>query len=213
MHDWIERLLAHPELLRMGHDQRAEDANLGLGWVYYALGRALRPARAVVIGSWRGFVPLVIARALADNLEGGEVTFIDPSLVDDFWRDPTRVTAWFAGFGVENVRHHCMTTQQFVQTAHFTELEDVGLLFVDGYHTREQAEFDHTAFESRLRDDAVVLFHDTRRVRPSRVYGEDKIYEHRVKEYVEALAVRADLEVLNLPVADGLTLVRRTYGK
>ena len=73
MHDlnhWIAGLFEHPDLLRMGHAQRRDDLNLGLGWLYYALGRMLRPARAVVIGSYRGFAPLVLARALSDNSEG-----------------------------------------------------------------------------------------------------------------------------------------------
>ena len=69
----------------MGHSQSPEDRNLGLGWLYYALGRTLRPKVAVVIGSWRGFVPLVIGKALQDNQIPGELIFIDPSLADDFW--------------------------------------------------------------------------------------------------------------------------------
>lgn len=50
---WIARLYRHPDLLRMGHNQSAEDLNLGLGWIYYGFARLLRPARAVVIGSRR----------------------------------------------------------------------------------------------------------------------------------------------------------------
>ena len=90
----------------MGHNQRAADLNLGLGWLYYGLARVIRPARAVVIGSWRGFVPLIVGRALQDNLEGGEVTFIDPSLVDDFWQDAGAVSRYFARLSVRNIRHH-----------------------------------------------------------------------------------------------------------
>ena len=60
---WISEILASPALRTMGHGQRAEDGNLGLGWMYYALARVLRPALAVVIGSYRGFVPLILAHA------------------------------------------------------------------------------------------------------------------------------------------------------
>ena len=108
---WIARLFESPGLLSMGHNQRADDLNLGLGWLYYALGRTVRPRRAVVIGSYRGFVPLVLAKALRDNREPGEVTFIDPSLVDDFWKDPETTRAYFRGFDLENIRHFGMTTQ------------------------------------------------------------------------------------------------------
>jgi hypothetical protein len=88
--EWIERLFGAPAMTGWGHFQRVADKNLGLGWIYYALARVLRPATAVVIGSYRGFVPLVLGKALQDN-GGGEVIFVDPSLVDDFWKDPTAV--------------------------------------------------------------------------------------------------------------------------
>ena len=86
-------------MLQMGHAQRAEDLNLGLGWLYYGLARLLRPQRIVVIGSYRGFAPMLFARALADNGEGGRVTLIEPSLVDDFWTDSNRVAAHFSEAG------------------------------------------------------------------------------------------------------------------
>ncbi len=100
----------------MGHSQRAEDLNLGLGWLYYAMGRIVRPANVVVIGSYRGFVPLMFARALQDNLEHGVVTFIDPSMADPFWTKPEEVKEYFTGCGVTNVKHFQLTTQQFVET-------------------------------------------------------------------------------------------------
>jgi predicted O-methyltransferase YrrM len=206
---WARELLADPDMALMGHAQRAGDANLGLGWVYYGLARAMRPRRVVVIGSWRGFVPLVFGRALADNLEGGEVVFIDPSLVDGFWSSPQSVAAHFLRFGVANVRHHRATTQEFVASPAFEAIADVGILFIDGLHTAEQARFDYEAFRDRLAPGALVLFHDTLRVRTSRIYGEDKAYEHRVKDFVASLRADPALEVLSLPLGDGLTLLRR----
>ena len=47
---WVGQLLADDEMLRMGHSQRREDQNLGMGWLYYALTRLIRPSRVVVIG-------------------------------------------------------------------------------------------------------------------------------------------------------------------
>lgn len=205
---WLEQLCSHPELLRMGHLQRVEDRNLGLGWLYYALARILRPQTAVCIGSWRGFVPLVLARGLRDNLEGGKVTFIDPSLVDGFWEDPVRTTEWFKEFALDNVRHYRMTTQEFAASGHNRALRDVGLLFVDGYHSAEQARFDHETFADRLTHDAVVLFHDSIANRPSAKYGSDRIYEHTVRDYIDGLKRRPDLQVMDFPFASGVTLVR-----
>jgi len=209
MYDWIARLFRHPELAAMGHHQRVGDLNLGLGWIYYALARALRPATAVVIGSYRGFVPLVIAKALADNGEGGTVALIEPSLVDDFWKDPAAVRRWFAEFGVGNIEHYAMTTQQFAASGAFGVLSGVGLLFIDGYHSFEQARFDYESFRGKLAGEAWVLFHDSVRVRASGIYGKDRVYEHRVKDFVDLLKRDPALQIVDLPLGDGVTLVRR----
>ena len=164
--NWAAEILAHPELCKMGHGQRPGDANLGLGWLYYALVRLERPKRVVCIGSWRGFVPIVLARGLLDNAEGGRLTFIDPSLADDFWSDPQRTRDWFASFGLDNVEHHRMTTQAFAGSEAKRTLGQVDLLFVDGFHSEEQARFDHETFADQLAENAVVLFHDS--IRPKR---------------------------------------------
>jgi predicted O-methyltransferase YrrM len=209
MDEWIGRLFQDPSMLRMGHAQRAEDRNLGLGWVYYALARLLRPARVVVIGSYRGFAPLVFGKALHDNAEGGSVWFIDPSLVDDFWRDPNAVAAHFAAFGVTNVRHFLMTTQEFVRTDAYRALGPLGLLHVDGLHTEEQAEFDYQAFAPSLTTGSLVLFHDSVATDESRVYGPERAYPCTVRLLMDRLKRRPELQVFDLPVGPGLTLVRR----
>lgn len=212
MTEWIARLFRYRGLTRMGHCQRVEDANLGLGWIYYGLARVLRPAKVVVIGSHRGFVPLVLGKALADNTEGGEVLFLDPSLVDDFWADSRNVSTWFGEFGITNIRHVRATTQQFVETEAYRNLGQVGLVFVDGYHTEEQARFDYQAFCDRLTPDGMFLFHDSVRSRVSKMYGPDQVYEHSVFRFLAELKRDPGLQVFDLPLGDGLTLVRRTGG-
>ncbi|MCU1449025.1 MAG: hypothetical protein JWP02_1195 [Acidimicrobiales bacterium] len=206
---WISRLFEHPGLLRMGHNQRAEDLNLGLGWLYYGLGRLLHPQRAVVIGSYRGFVPLLLARALSDNVEGGEVTFIDPSMVDDFWTDPAEVRAYLQGLGVENVRHFLMTSQQFVETDAYRDLGEIGLLFIDGHHSADQVRFDYEAFSDRLGPRGLVLLHDSMTARRSEMYGADKAYDLGVGEIVAELSKDPGLQVFGLPFGTGLTLLRK----
>jgi predicted O-methyltransferase YrrM len=206
---WIARLFRDPALLRMGHNQRADDLNLGLGWLYYGLARIVHPRRAVVIGSYRGFVPLLVGRACQDNVEQGEVTFVDPSLVDDFWQDPVRVREHFAAYGVANVRHFAMTTQQFVATDAYCALADVGLVFIDGYHTAEQARFDYEAFAGRLAPRGIMLFHDSLIRRPSRIYGAEHAYDINVRDFLDELKRAPDIQVFDLPFGTGLTLVRR----
>jgi hypothetical protein len=208
METFIRQLFADPDMLRMGHHQRAEDLNLGLGWIYYALGRLARPAKAVVIGSFRGFVPAVLAKALAENVEGGQVLFIDPSWADGFWREPNHVTGHFERLGAPNVTHWRLSTQEFVRTEDYRALSGIGLLMVDGYHTAEQARFDYLAFLDKLAEDSVVMFHDSVQRRMSSFYGEERRYEHTVCELMDRLRRTPGLEVFSLPFGGGLTLVR-----
>jgi hypothetical protein len=206
--NFIETLFSDPQMLRMGHAQRLEDRNLGLGWVYYALGRLLHPHRVVVIGSYRGFVPAVLAKSLVDNSETGEVIFIDPSYADDFWADPDTVRQHFAGLGTSNVRHYRYTTQEFLTTGDYEELTDIGILMIDGYHSAEQARLDYLAFLGKLAAQHVVLFHDSVVLRTSTFYGEDRPYEHTVCQFMERLQQTPGLEVFTLPFGGGVTLIR-----
>jgi predicted O-methyltransferase YrrM len=211
MKDWIAKLFEYPGLAGMGHQQRVGDSNLGLGWVYYALARVIRPKMVVVIGSYRGFVPLILGKALADNREGGEVIFIDPSFVDDFWRNADLVREHFARFEVTNVQHFLMTTQQFAQSKLYQSLDRLGMVFVDGYHSAEQARFDYETFEGLLDPAGVILFHDTARCEISRVYGAERAYQRRVKIFIDKLKEDSRLQVFDLPFGEGVTLVRKLW--
>ena len=208
--DWIAQLFRDPALAAMGHAQRPLEGDLGLGWIYYGLARVARPQRVVVIGSHRGFAPMVFARALADNGQGGRVVFIDPSMVDDFWKHPARVAAHFAHYGLDNIDHHATTTEAFADSPDWQGLaRSVGIVLVDGYHTEEQARIDHHIVEPLLVPDGYCLFHDSVRERTSRIYGEDRPYRHTVKRYMDSLRADRAFEVLTLPFGDGLCIVRR----
>jgi predicted O-methyltransferase YrrM len=207
--DWVANLLQHRDLLRMGHAQRSDDENLGLGWLYYALGRILRPSNVVVIGSYRGFVPLVIARALADNSEGGQLHFIDPSMVDDFWKDESDVRDYCHSLGVANITHHLTTTQEFVDSHAYRKLNNIGILFVDGFHSAEQARFDFDAFADKLAPQGLVLLHDSIWRLRSKIYGPGREYVYDVTDFITELKSRGGWQVLDLPFGDGVTVVRR----
>lgn len=208
LEDFIRKLFADPDMLRMGHHQRAEDLNLGLGWLYYSMVRIIRPEQVVVIGSYRGFAPLVMAKALLDNGGAGRICFIDPSLADDFWMDADAVRRHFMDYGIGNVIHHRCTTQEFIATEPYSALPEVGLLMVDGYHSAEQARFDYLAFLEKLSDTAVVLFHDSIYPRYSPIYDREKPYLHTVHQFMARLRETPGIELFNLPHDSGLSLVR-----
>jgi predicted O-methyltransferase YrrM len=210
MNDWIARLFENKELLRMGHCQRPEDLNLGMGWLYYGLTRLIRPKQIVVIGSWRGFTPLTFGKAMADNSEGGEVHFIDPSMVDDFWKEPAAVQSHFASFGVNNIRHYLMTTQQFTESEPYQALDEVGIVFIDGLHTEEQARFDYEAFRHKIAANGMFLFHDSIDLsRTGGLYPPELAYERSVRNFIDTLKASNEMQVFDFPFAKGLTLAQR----
>lgn len=206
---WLRTLLSNPLLTKMGHGQTESNLNLGLGWLYYAQVRILQPKHIVCVGSWRGFAPMVLAKGLRDNGEGGRVTFIDPSLVDDFWAHPGKVRAWFSSFGLDNIDHFKGTTQEFVVSSRYKKLPKVGILFIDGFHSADQARFDHEAFALLLEPNSCIFFHDGVRKKVSRIYGPERVYEHTVCDYVEELRLRNELQVFDFGLSDGVSMVSR----
>ena len=97
LNNLIEKLAENPELWEMGHNQNYETRDIGLGWLYYGLTKTTKPKQVVVIGSWRGFVPIIIGQALQEN-GIGKLIFIDPSYVDDHWTQD--VNEYFSQFGI-----------------------------------------------------------------------------------------------------------------
>jgi predicted O-methyltransferase YrrM len=212
MNEWIVQLFQNKDLLRMGHCQQLEDLNLGMGWLYYGLTRLIRPQKVVVIGSWRGFAPLIFSKALADNAEKGVVYFIDPSLADDFWNDRNRVQDHFQRYGVNNIQHFLMTTQEFVESDEYNALNDPGIVFIDGLHTEDQARFDFEAFENKIAENGIFFFHDslsTVKIKCQDLYSPKLHYERRVKYFIDTLKVNTQWQVFDFPFANGLTLVRK----
>ena len=129
--------------------------------------------------------------------------------MDDFWCDPAAVQSHFAAFGVTNVQHHRMTTQEFVGTEAYRALGGLELVFIDGYHSYEQARFDFQAFEPLVSPRGAFLFHDSIRIRPTGIYGPDQGYEHRVRDLMTELKGNSLYQVFDVPYGDGLTLVRK----
>src|SRR5262250_1684231 len=119
----LHQILEHAKPL--GHHEDPGTLNLGFGFVYYGLVRALRPRHVLVIGSGFGFSVVCLALGLKDN-DRGRLTFVDPSysVFKDGpfrtvggtaqWNDPQQVRAHFRRFGVERiVSHHKLTSAQF----------------------------------------------------------------------------------------------------
>ena len=165
-----------------------ETANLGFGFIFYGLTRAIRPRHVVVVGSKAGFAPVCFALGIRDN-EGfgidvvdcesttmtdtsktGLLTFIDPSLSihrgdagHSFgigtWDEPETTAAIFANHGVGAiVRHYKMTSADYI--ADSPPAPPIDILYIDGDHSYEGVSHDLTSFAPLLSETAIILAHD-----------------------------------------------------
>jgi hypothetical protein len=150
--------------------QNTDAENLGFGWLYYSLVRNLRPELVVAIGSCHGFMPFCAARGAQDNGRGA-VVFVDPSYSGighpgwggvGAWSDPREVEARIASFGLTGwITHLRMTSDEaFPVVEAMLRGRELGLVVVDGAHTREQSLRDFERYTS-LMHEGVVVFHDS----------------------------------------------------
>ncbi len=142
--DLIQRILKRAKPL--GHHSRPGNDNLGFGFLYYGLVRAVRPRHILVIGSGHGFSVVCLALGLKDNGKG-QLSFIDPSYSllkngpfhtvggQSKWDHPQKVKDHFARFGLEGwVTHYKLRSDQFFSDYSRRQLPPVDLAFIDGNH-------------------------------------------------------------------------------
>ena len=200
----------------MGHGEQADSLNLGFGFVYYGLVRALRPRHIVVIGSGYGFSVICLALGLKDN-GAGVLSFVDPSyslLRDgptrtiggaDFWRDPDHVQAHFGRFGVSDiVTHYKYTSEEFF--GRYDELCRglIDLAFIDGNHSYRHVDQDVIGTLQHSRRNTYLLLHDTN------IYVRELLRHAGVKRWLHrrAAAHKTALEYVDFPFASGVAVLR-----
>ena len=209
----LHEILSHARPL--GHNEDVRNLNLGFGFVYYGLVRALRPQHIVVIGSGFGFSVTCLALGLRDNGRG-MLSFVDPSYSilkhgplqtvggTSQWDDPDRVRAHFARFGVEDVvTHFKMTSEEFFSGFGMRALPPVDLAFIDGNHAYEDVRHDFLAVLANGRRNTYMLLHDTN------IYVRELIGHAGVKRWLREIAAeRERFEVVDFPFSSGVALVR-----
>jgi len=197
-----DALLPLIELAR-GMGQMTDEAtlNLGFGYLYYGLARLYQPATVVCIGSYRGFAPVCFALGLAENRRG-QCYFIDPGKVDRHWHDPANIARLEQLFGLRGRWRHLHKTSQQVRDARDIP-GPIDLLFIDGDHSYQGVKFDFDHFGAQVGAGGLILLHD------SATTGKG-FTSWEVKHFLEAeVDSRPEYEVLTLPLAAGLTLIRK----
>jgi len=199
----------------LGHNEDSEELNLGFGFLYYGLVRALHPSHVVVIGSGFGFSVVCMALGLKDNAQG-ILSFIDPSydvLKDGpfktiggrgMWSDPEFVFRHFERFGLEKyVTHYKSTSQAFFTHYEGAGLPRVDLGFVDGNHAFKHVSHDFLQIAKRMEKNGYILLHDTN------IYLREIIHHSGVKRWLSLVkGASSSFEVLNFPFSSGVALVR-----
>lgn len=199
----------------LGHNENPDNLNLGFGFLYYGLVRALRPNHALVIGSGFGFSVVCLALGLLDNGQG-RLTFVDPgySLLKDgpfktvggvgTWADPEQTRERFARFGVENVvSHHKMRSDEFFPRYEEFGLPSIDLAFVDGSHAYKDVQYDFNAVCRHVRKNSYILLHDTN------IYIRELLRHAGVKRFLGLIKRQESLfEAVDFPFSSGVAVVR-----
>lgn len=209
----LEEILSHARPL--GHHEDAGTLNLGFGFLYYGLIRALRPEHVAVIGSGFGFSVVCLALALKDN-GVGRLTFVDPSYSvlkhgplhtvggTSQWDDPARVDAHFARFGIAGqVTHFKMTSQEFFLGYEGRGLSRIDVAFIDGNHAFEEVRRDFIEVMRHTRRNSYLLLHDTN------LYVREMVRHAGVKRWLQIVKLDTQcFEVVDFPFSSGVALVR-----
>lgn len=193
------------------HEIDRKTANLGYGWMHYALIRILRPKRVLVIGSRYGYIPAICALACRDNKKGA-VDFVDAGF--DFrdlqhkGKDWGGVGLWrtkkgrnyFKTFGLQNhITIHVMESEEFWRK--FPNLR-WGYIYIDGDHSYKGVKSDFDHFWPRLTTGGFLGFHDIHiDRREGQTYG--------VKRVWEKLKSQGRWNLIELPGEFGLGLIQK----
>ena len=199
----------------LGHNERSRDLNLGFGFIYYGVVRALRPRHVLVIGSGYGFSVVCLALGIKDN-GTGSLNFVDPSysLIKDgpfktvggrgSWNDAESVQHHFQRFDVHQViRHYRMTSEELFPSYERLGLPKIDVAFVDGNHSYENVRYDFIEVLKRSHKNSYIFLHDTN------IYVREAFNHSGVKRWMRLLKREEKaLELINFPFSSGVALVR-----
>jgi hypothetical protein len=199
----------------LGHHEDKSRDNLGFGFIYYGMVRALRPKHIVVIGSGFGFSVVCLALGLKDNGEGS-LSFVDPSFSllrnGPFntvggrarWEDPEQTAKHFGLFDIQSlVTHHKSTSAEFFLRYEELSLPPVNLAFIDGNHSYMHVKTDFLEVLKRSKKNTYILLHDTN------IYMRELIRHAGVKRWFDQIGRdRNSFEAVNFPFSSGVAIVR-----
>src|SRR5208282_5899667 len=198
-----------------GHNEKTRELNIGFGFIYYGIVRALRPGHVLVIGSGYGFSVVCLALGLKDNARG-RLSFVDPaySLLKNgplmtvggrgVWTDESHVKAHFGRFGVENlVTHYKMRSDEFFPSFQEVKLPPIDLAFIDGSHAYKDVKYDFIKVLEQSHKNTYIFLHDTN------IYLRELVKHAGVKKWLKFIKREEEsFEVIDFPFSSGVAVVR-----
>lgn len=198
----------------LGHNEDAGGLNLGFGFLYYGLVRALRPQHVVVIGSGFGFSVVCLALGMKDN-GTGQLSFVDPSYSvfthgplrtvggTSQWDDPQKVHTRFSRFGVDGLIHHYKLTSAEYFSRHAGQLPKIDMAFIDGSHAYADVRRDFLSTLHHTHRNSYLWLHDTN------IYVRELVRHAGVKRWLKVIAKEKEhFELIDFPFSSGVALVR-----
>lgn len=198
----------------LGHNEKPDNLNLGFGFLYYGLARALRPKHLLVIGSGFGFSVVCFSLGIKDN-GGGMLTFVDPSYSlirngpfktiggKNKWGEPLKVHEHFKQFGIEEiVTHYKLRSDQFFSSYKALGLPPIDIAFIDGSHAYENVKNDFLNTLEHVHKNSYIILHD------SNIYVREMIGHAGVKKWLKIIRKEREFfEILNFPFSSGMALI------
>jgi hypothetical protein len=190
--------------------QRESFSDLGYGWIYFAMARALEVRKALVIGSGRGFSVACLGLALEGKADS-EVVLVDPGYTE--WVVDGKVTdhsygLWQQGnealghfrekLGLNNIRQLTLRSdeafEEFIKSGRY-----FGLILIDGDHSHIQTLADLENALEVLAPTGIIFAHDS--------YCPDW---PGVSSAIEALVLEhPGLDRFTIPNYPGITMIQK----
>ena len=216
--DMLKDILKHARPL--GHKEKLRNLNLGFGFIYYGVVRALQPKHVVVVGSGYGFSVVCLALAMKDN-GIGRLTFVDPSYSllkhgpmktiggRGHWNDSSKVQGHFSRFDVNGiVTHYKMRSDELFPQYKELNLPPVDVGFIDGNHSYESVKYDFQQVLGQSHKNTYIFLHDTN------AYVREALNHAGVKRFLNSLKEDGKaFEVIDFPFSSGVALVRIVESK
>jgi predicted O-methyltransferase YrrM len=150
--------------------QRERCDDLGFGWVYFGLARAIEARQVLVQGTGRGFAAACLALAI-EHIKGSKLTILDAGyhewLVDEnkldkadgIWTTQKEADQHFASLGLNNIELLKATSDAGYATLK-NQRQNFDMILIDGDHGYEQCLKDLRNAITLVRPNGLILLHD-----------------------------------------------------